>query len=275
MFVLKKQNLSCFSVSLVDDSDVELFVREFDVGFVEAFLGCFADIKEYIPVIGVLAPRTAAENYAVVGSAADTNGLFHILNDFCVGGNDVHEYLLCFFEIFFFGNFEFEVNTSEFFFGIVDYAGSGSYAVGNVNDLVVEGADLGVADVDVFDNARISGEINIIVDLEGTGDKKENAACNVGKSAVDCETDAYAERSDESGDSAGVDSEIADKANGNDDLKSNFAYIDKGACDGFVELAFFLVFLFELSGNDVDTGVHYPVKDAGPNGIPIHNYTSI
>ncbi len=87
--------------------------------------------------------------------------------------------------------------------------------------------------MDVFDNSGVSGKVNVIVNSERTGYEKENAARNVGEGAVDGKTDAYAERSDERGDTARVDAEVADEANGNDDFKRDFADVNKRSSDGF------------------------------------------
>ena len=206
----KEYGLSCFSVALVDDADVHLFVRELDLRFVEALLRLLADVEEDVPVVGVFAPRTAADHDTVVGGTDDTDGAARILQNLFVAVDDIVQDLLGDLEVLLLGDLEFEIDTAELLLGVIHDVGTGSGTVRNVNDFVIEGNDLGVAEADLLDRTGGAGDLDEVVNAEGAGDEDQHAACDIAERAVDSRTDADAEGGDQSGDGAGVNAEEPD-----------------------------------------------------------------
>ena len=93
-----------------------------------------------------------------------------------------------------------------------------------------------MCNANVHYSSRNSLSLDEIVDSEGSGNKNEHTACEVGNGAVNGKTDTYSEGSDEGGDCACVNSEVADKCNYYDALEDELGGIQKSFGDRLVEV---------------------------------------
>ena len=85
-----------------------------------------------------------------------------------------------------------------------------------------------------FDGARIALSFNEIVDAKGACQENEDAACEIGERAVDGKSDADAERGDQGSDAAGIDADVPDEANHDDDFCRDTKNVDEGASDRLI-----------------------------------------
>ena len=110
------------------------------------------------------------------------------------------------------------IDSSGLLLGVVYDGSAGGGAVGNVDHFVVQRSDLRVNETDLFDGADSAAHVYEIADLKRPGDEDEQTAREVGDSAVDRHADAYAEGCDDCRDAGGVDAQIADEPQNDQDL---------------------------------------------------------
>ena len=84
--------------------------------------------------------------------------------------------------------------------------------------------------------SRNSLSFDEIIYFEGSGNENKNAARKVGNGAVNGKTDTYTEGSNESGDGACVNSEVADECNNDNAFEDKLGYVQKSLGDRLVQI---------------------------------------
>ena len=103
--------------------------------------------------------------------------------------------------------------------------------------------NLGIADLYFFYNALFSLCLNKIIHFERTGDQDHDTTGKIGQCSVNSKTCSNTYGSDQSGDAAGFDSQIADQTNNNKDLQSDLADINESLSQCLIEFRVILEFL--------------------------------
>ena len=160
---------------------------------------------------------------------------------------------LCLIKIVFVRNREGKVDATEILFRIVDDRSGRKRTVRKINDLVVPRTKTRRRHTNILNRSRISARFDKVVDAERTGDENERTAREVGNCAVYRQTDANAEGCDERGNSARVDSKIADEADDNRHFQYEFENVKKRFRQRFIG-RFFSVqsAFFNSARNEID-----------------------
>ncbi len=220
--------------------NVQLVEGDLDAFLVESGLDSLENVEVDRPVVSAVDPYTSYDVNAACAVSANAYKDGLILEDELMGVADVGDDLLCLFKVVAVADREGKVYSASILFGVVDDSAGGESSVGDVNHLVVAGANASAGDVNVFNDAAMTLCLYEVVDSEGTSDYNENAACKVRNRSVNGETDTYAEGGYECGKSGGVNSYVANKADGNDYLHSKLENVSQNLCDSLIQFALFV-----------------------------------
>ena len=167
---------------------VELVEGDLDAVVIELCLYLFKNVEVNGPIVGLVCPNSCRDvnGAGVVSRYADGGSL--ILEGKLVLIKNLIDDSLCLFEVVAVADREGEVNTAKIVLGIVYDIAVSKCAVGDINDLVVGGEYPGVGEADILYSSAVALCLNVVIDLEGSGDDDEKAACDVGHCTVNSKT---------------------------------------------------------------------------------------
>jgi len=195
--------------------DIQMVVCHLDIMALEAIADLFLEVAHDGPVVSVLYPNADdIADCAVAVIAYEDDGV-GIVEDQIGAGDGILQSLADIGCGSIVGCRNCDVDAACGFAGVVDDPARADRAVGNMDELVVGGAELGVDDADVSDGALGAAGLYIVTQLEGVAGEDHNSACQVGEGILNSQREGeadYAEEGDEGGD---VDAHHA--ADGDDD----------------------------------------------------------
>ena len=145
------------------------------------------NVEVYRPVICVFAPCSGGEADIAVSEFLYVNGGEHsfLCQHHGVIGEELEQYAFYLFYVAVIGNADQELKSAVGCMGVVDDAVIGDLTVGDLNQLLVGGVQLGVEKTDVTHGACLSACLYVITDLEGMVGDYLNAAENVAEEVLD------------------------------------------------------------------------------------------
>lgn len=179
--------------------------------FFENVLCGFQKIEVNGPVICGVDPGTADDLVAAVIGTGNTDHDCRILENQFVVFSDALDQGSCLGKFRTVRNGIGQIHSTKLLFGEVCNGCSGSSTVWYIDDFVVNGDELGTADIDFLNGTGVTGNFDIVINTEGAGDQKQNAACQIGQRAVYSQAGTNTQGSNKSGDAACIDAQVIDK----------------------------------------------------------------
>ena len=206
--------------------NIDLRERDGDIVEVECLVDVFADAHPESPVVFGFNPDPHREVDGAVGEVADSDdGWFGLVKDERVVVDDLHEDFFDFVEVGAIGYAGHNVEAEGFFFGVVDEAFVGEFAVGDDDGASVEGAHDGVEDAYFLDIAFEVAALDVVANLEGFHEEDDDTAGEVLECALEGHADGETHGAEEGDEGGGLD---ADNIHGHNDNHGFEEYVDQG-----------------------------------------------
>lgn len=175
-------------VLVVLDVYVELVEGDLNTIVIELGFYLFENVEVNGPIIRALCPCSSGDVDGACVVCYDTYGGSLFLDSKLVLSEDLGDDRLCLFKVVVVADGEGEVDAAKLVFGIVYDIAVCECAIGNVDYLVIAGEDTGAGEADILHYTDIALCLDHIVDLKGSGDDDEKAACDVGYCTVNSKT---------------------------------------------------------------------------------------
>ena len=173
---------------VVFDVYVELVEGDLDAIVIELALNLFKNVEVNGPIISSVYPYLCGDVNGAGVMCGHTDCGRLILEGKLVLGKDLIDDSLGLFEVVVVADREGKVNTAKIVFGVVDDIAVCKLAVRDVDNLIVGSEYPCVGETDILDCAGIALCLDVVINLEGSGDYDEKAACDIGYCAVNGKT---------------------------------------------------------------------------------------
>ena len=140
--------------------------------------------------------------------------------------------------------------------GVVDDLGGGNGTVGDGNQLVVSGGQLGIGQADLLDDAGLAGNLNKVARVEGVGGQKDEAAEYIGQGVLQSQGNGQSSHGGQSDDAGDIQAQLGGNNQRQQSQQQDLGGGEDQLVNGLFQLglfqSLFCQFNGETDGNDAN-----------------------